>query len=188
MYVEKVLCRLTEQIFFFFFVCERRIIKLFWWFPHWLVDNGDVHHLFSSDFILSFANSHSYCCLLQLKISVSSFSYLKSCEYAMTISFPVSSFIFRLMSINTQCKAGVLHSRKRLPIPPVTVFFPNLWGGGVNNSPEIPWLIQIHAVYTSALPYVLNESKHTAGIPQNVKITQNMGGIGSLRRECRTAS
>ena len=67
--------------------------------------------------------------------------------------------------------AGVPHSRKRLPIPPLTafLFFLNL---GANNSPEIPWLIQIHAVYTSALPYVLNESKHTAGIPQNVKITQ----------------
>ena len=58
--------------------------------------------------------------------------------------------------------AGVPHSRKRLPIPPVTFFFSNL---GANNSPEIPWLIQIHAVYTSALPYVLIESKHAAGIP-----------------------
>ena len=63
-------------------------------------------------------------------------------------------------------------------------FFSNL---GANNSPEILWLIQIHAVYTSALQYVLNESKHTAGILQNVKITQNTGGTEILLRECGPA-
>ena len=88
---------------------------------------------------------------------------------------------------NNNFKAGVPHSRKRLPIPPVTFFFFFSSNLGANNSPEIPWLIQIHAVYTSALPYVLNESKHTARIPQNVKITQNTGRIGSLLHECGTA-
>ena len=63
----------------------------------------------------------------------------------------------------TPLNAGVPHSRKRLPIPPVTFYFFQIWGR--INSPEIPWLIQIHTVYTSALPYVVIESKHTAGIP-----------------------
>ena len=75
------------------------------------------------------------------------------------------------------------HFHVSAPDSSCNVFFSNL---GANNSPEIPWLIQIHAVYTSALPYVLNESKHTAGIPQNVKIAQNTGGIGSRLHECGT--